>query len=66
MRALKGCVEDPAVKEAVLAEREEAMKLGIRLTPTFFVNGAKIEGLPAMSVELEKLFPQKAESKKNR
>lgn len=56
LKALDGCVEDASVKEAILSEKAEGKSLGVRMTPTFFVNGAKVEGVPAVSVELDGYF----------
>ena len=61
--ALKACVEDPATKESVLAEREGAKALGLKMTPTFFMNEKKIEGFEAMVIEMENFL---AEQKKRR
>jgi protein-disulfide isomerase len=38
------CMADPATLEAVEAEEKEAAALGVRSTPTFFVNGRRLEG----------------------
>ncbi len=59
VQALGACVQDPAVKAEVLAEREEALGLGLRMTPTFFMNGEKIESLPAMRAALDDYFRKK-------
>lgn len=61
---LKACVEDPAVKESILAEKEEGKSLGIKMTPTFFMNGKKVEGLDAAILEMENFIASK-ESKKS-
>ncbi len=63
-RTLGACVEDPSVHKAIMNEKSEGKSLGVRMTPTFFVNGVKIEGLPAMKVELEKYFAVKKEAQK--
>ncbi len=66
VEALGACIEDPAVKAVVLSEREEAKALGLRMTPSFFMDGEKIEGLPAMRAALkahfEKKYPEGRES----
>lgn len=41
---LKACVADPATTQAVLRDIEEGSRLGVQSTPTFFLNGRKIEG----------------------
>lgn len=59
--AFDRCVASPAAKEHVTADVEEAQKLGVRSTPTFFINNRRIEGnmtfenwLFAFAVELDK------------
>jgi protein-disulfide isomerase len=38
------CFNDPAVKNEVSKDMDAADKLGVRSTPSFFINGRKIEG----------------------
>ena len=52
-RVLGACLEDSEIKSGILKEREEGKALGIKMTPTFFVNGKKIEGFEAMRVEVK-------------
>lgn len=40
-------LDDPALRERVLAERSEGSKLGVQGTPTFFINGSKFSGTPS-------------------
>lgn len=54
------CETDPAVEQRIVAERDEALKLGLKSTPTFYVNGAMIVGFQAMQAEMVKLFPDAA------
>jgi protein-disulfide isomerase len=42
---LEKCVEDPATKEKVVALIKAATPFNIRSTPTYLVNGRKIEGM---------------------
>lgn len=56
LKALGACAEDSSVKSQVMSEREEGISLNIHMTPTFFVSGDKIEGVPAMKNELERRF----------
>ena len=62
--ALETCIKDPSVKAMVLAEREEGKSLRLGMTPTFFVNGERIQGVPAMKHELESYFAKKAQNGK--
>jgi protein-disulfide isomerase len=46
---LKTCVESAEATQAVSQDIEEAITLGVKSTPTFFLNGHKIEGaMPAV------------------
>jgi len=38
------CFDNKAALDAVKADQQEATELGVRSTPTFFVNGRKVEG----------------------
>ncbi len=38
------CFDNKAALDAVKAEQQEATNLGVRSTPTFFINGRKVEG----------------------
>ena len=46
MAAFEKALDDPALRERVLASRTEGAKLGVQGTPTFFVNGTKFSGIP--------------------
>jgi protein-disulfide isomerase len=42
------CVETARFQEAVMADVREGREAGVRATPTFFINGLKIEGAPPL------------------
>lgn len=42
--ALETCVKDPEISQAISKSIEEGLQLGVTSTPTFFVNGHKVEG----------------------
>ncbi|MFJ5991552.1 DsbA family protein [Lentzea sp. NPDC092896] len=44
--AFEKALDDPALKERVLAQRTEGGKAGVTGTPTFFINGTKFTGAP--------------------
>jgi protein-disulfide isomerase len=44
--AFETALDDPALRERVLAERSEGSRLGVQGTPTFFINGTKFSGAP--------------------
>ena len=46
-------MDDPAVKEEVLADQRVAAAVGATGTPTLFVNGRKIVGVPALETLTE-------------
>ena len=43
MAAYDDAVADPATLERVLSDREDGLALGVQGTPTFFVNGEKVQ-----------------------
>ncbi len=43
-KAFNQCLDSGRYQEAVLAEMQEGRQRGVRATPTFFINGQKIEG----------------------
>lgn len=49
---IRGCVDDPHTQETILAEKKEAKTMGIRETPTFFINGKMIVGLQMFKEEI--------------
>lgn len=44
LNKLDACVDDPATKQTLIDEKEAASALGVRLTPTFFINGKMVVG----------------------
>ena len=40
------CLDTRRYRDAVLKETQEGRARGVQFTPTFFINGEKIEGLP--------------------
>lgn len=60
VRAAEACAEDPEIERRILAERDEALKLGLKSTPTFYINGVMVVGFQAMSAEMTRLFPDAA------
>ena len=44
----RACLMDPAVKAEIKADRKEARTLGVRGTPTFFINGIKVSGAQSL------------------
>lgn len=40
----RGCLQSPAARAAVDADGDLARRMGVRLTPTFFINGKRLDG----------------------
>ncbi len=40
----RGCLESPAARRSVEADVDLARRLGVRQTPTFFINGKRLDG----------------------
>lgn len=53
------CTKDPATEKFVSGEKAEAEKLGIKITPSFFVNGKLIVGTQALMQELNAVADEK-------
>jgi protein-disulfide isomerase len=56
--AFDKALDDPALRDRVLAQRTEGSKAGVTGTPTFFVNGTKFTGAPtydALKAAIEKV-----------
>ncbi|HXV19233.1 MAG TPA: thioredoxin domain-containing protein [Candidatus Omnitrophota bacterium] len=52
----KACVDNPAIKETVLAEVASQKEAGVRITPSFFVNGDLVTGFFEMKDRLDREF----------
>ena len=51
-------IEDKKLEDKILAEFKEGVKLGVQGTPTFFLNGKKIENNPRNLAEFNKLIKE--------
>ncbi len=49
---IQSCIDDPRTQETILTEKKEAKALGVRETPTFFINGKMIVGIQMFKEEL--------------
>lgn len=56
-------LENKALEEKILAELKEGVKLGVEGTPTFFINGKKVESNPRNLADFNKLIKDAAEGK---
>jgi protein-disulfide isomerase len=56
---LKTCVGNPEVKQSIFEEADAARSLGVKLTPTCFINGKIVVGYRPLEEELEKLLAGK-------
>jgi protein-disulfide isomerase len=59
---LSACVSDPAVKAAVIEEKDRARSLGLTATPSFFVNGKQVLGVQALREEMDAYFGERKAS----
>ena len=57
-RDLKVCLKDDTVDETIKKNKKEGIVLGIRSTPTYFVNGKMIVGKKSLEEEIRKLLGQ--------
>lgn len=58
---LEACVDDPATEEKVRQELKASGALGVRATPSIFINEEMIVGAIALKEKLKSLFPQDPE-----
>lgn len=56
---LADCVMDEQVKQTILSERNEGKSLGIKQTPTYFINGKMVVGAKNLQRELKAIFEEK-------
>ncbi|MSU75026.1 MAG: hypothetical protein EXS55_00710 [Candidatus Magasanikbacteria bacterium] len=59
---IESCLNSPEAKRVVKADYFDALRFGVRGTPTFFVNGEKVEGVVPMNVweeYLKNILPEK-------
>ncbi len=56
-------IESKAIEDKILAELREGTKLNIQGTPTFFLNGKKIEDTPRNLAEFNKIIQDAAAAK---
>ncbi len=53
---LEACVRDTRTEEAVLAEKREGRRRGVRATPTYFINGEMVVGARSLGGKLMEIF----------
>ena len=53
------CTKDPATEKFISEEKAQAEKLGVKITPSFFVNGKMVVGTKALSDELNAITDEK-------
>jgi protein-disulfide isomerase len=56
MDRLRQCVSDPKTEEIIVKEKELGNSMGVKATPTYFVNGKIVVGHIALKEELKKYF----------
>ena len=55
IRSWDACLKDPEVPKFVAAEKEKGVSLGVKITPSFFINGKLVVGVDGLATELAKL-----------
>ncbi len=55
---LDQCLKDPEAEKALIKDKEEAASLGIKTTPTFFMNGKMVHGPQGLTEELKAYFKE--------
>jgi len=55
------CKDKEDIEKTVMTEKEAAGKMGVRATPTYFINGKMIVGPKSLITEVEKLLGIKSE-----
>ena len=58
VKAFTDAVSQEKFKDTILKDRSDGQALGINSTPTFFVNGEKLNGIPSLE-EFKKLIDSK-------
>lgn len=53
---LKDCLADPAINAFIDKNKAEGQALGVRSTPTYYVNGKMVVGAKPLQLELDKLL----------
>ncbi len=56
-------IESKVLEEKILAEFKEGVKLGVEGTPTFFLNGKKVEDTPRNLADFNKMIKEAAGAK---
>ena len=54
------CIKDPSVERFIIEEKAKGESLGVKITPSFFVNGKLVVGVNGLTEELKKLESQDA------
>ncbi len=55
-KQLKACLADNALNESITQDKMEGTALGVKSTPTYFVNGKMVVGTKSLSLEINKIL----------
>lgn len=58
LSGLEACLQDETVDEAIQKNKKEGETLGIKSTPTYFINGEMVVGAKSLKIELDKLIEE--------
>ena len=50
MNEFKSCIEEQTYKDAIQSDLDFAVNLGVRSTPTFFINGLAVVGAQPLDI----------------
>jgi protein-disulfide isomerase len=56
---LQSCVDSSRTRAAILEDKVTGENLGIRATPTYFINGSRVVGPGSLKKEMEKILGEK-------
>ena len=59
MKRLDACVSDPTTEKTVIEERDKGSGLGVKMTPSFFVNGKLVIGIKSLEDEIKPILEEK-------
>ncbi|MFA5059757.1 MAG: thioredoxin domain-containing protein [Candidatus Omnitrophota bacterium] len=63
LKKLDACVESEETKAGILKEKEQGKALGIKSTPTYFINGKMVVGMISLKQALDRHFAEQKTGK---
>jgi len=56
---MDACSHDPETEKIVLEEKKKGKELGVKITPSFFINGKIVVGINSLKNEIDAFFEEK-------